>query len=97
MTPEEFNKYMPRLGAYLYECETAECVSRETGTTVIVSERECMALACGFNAAHVAFCTTPSKPVEDMTDEDIERQAQAIFSMLADLYAVFGLGGSDAT
>lgn len=29
MTTEEFNKYMPRLGAYLYECNAVEAVNNQ--------------------------------------------------------------------
>ena len=95
MTTEEFNKYMPRLGAYLYACNAVEAVNNQTGNTVIISERECVALACGVNAAHVISFLTPNKPVDTMTDEDIARDAESIFKSLADLYELLEAESGD--
>ena len=93
MTAEEFNKYIPRIGSYIYECTGVDCTNKDTGNEINISERECMALACGLNAAHAISNLTPNKPVDAMTNEDIARDAESLFKTLAEIFERFAKEG----
>ena len=93
MTAEEFNKYILRINSYIYECTGADCTNKDTGNEINISERECMALACGLNAAHAISNLTPNKPVDAMTNEDIARDAESLFKTLADIFERFAKEG----
>ena len=93
MTAEEFNKYILRIGSYIYECTGVDCTNKDTGNEINISERECIALACGLNAAHAISNLTPNKPVDAMTNEDIARDAESLFKTLAEIFERFAKEG----